>query len=75
MGNEVIKGTEFRELFNLNSTNFILNFENDAVKIDCTGYGHGVGMSQWGSNVMAKNGETYDKILKHYYECCSCKCV
>lgn len=67
IGNEEIKGTEFRELFNLNSTNFILNFGNDGVKIDCTGYGHGVGMSQWGADVMAKNGETYDKILKHYY--------
>lgn len=67
LGNEIIKGTEFRELFNLNSANFILNFENDGVKIDCTGYGHGVGMSQWGANIMAKNGKTYDEILKHYY--------
>ena len=31
------------------------------------GYGHGVGMSQWGANGMAKNGSTYEEILKHYY--------
>lgn len=67
VGNSTIKGTEFRELFNLNSTNFILSFGNDEVKVDCTGYGHGVGMSQWGANVMAKNGAKYDEILKHYY--------
>lgn len=68
VGNETIKGTEFRELFNLNSTNFTLDFGKDAVKINCTGYGHGVGMSQWGANAMAKNGSTYDEILKHYYK-------
>ena len=67
IGNESIKGTEFRELFNLNSTNFKFDFNKDKVKINCTGYGHGVGMSQWGANVMAKNGSTYDEILKHYY--------
>lgn len=68
IGSETIKGTEFRELFNLNSANFTLSFENnDEVKIDCVGYGHGVGMSQWGADVMAKNKAKYDEILKHYY--------
>jgi len=67
IGNETIKGTEFRTLFNLNSTNFKFDFEKDLVRINCTGYGHDVGMSQWGANVMAKSGSTYDQILKHYY--------
>lgn len=67
IGNVLVKGTEFRELFNLNSTNFKFKFNNNAVVVDCTGYGHGVGMSQWGANVMAKNGSAYDEILKHYY--------
>lgn len=67
IGNEIIKGTEFRTLFNLNSTNFKLDFGKDAVKINCIGYGHDVGMSQWGANIMAKGGSTYDEILKHYY--------
>jgi len=35
--------------------------------MSCTGYGHGIGMSQWGANVMGKNGYTYIDILKHYY--------
>lgn len=67
VGNETMKGTEFREVFNLNSANFTLNFEKESVRIDCIGYGHGVGMSQWGANVMGKNGATYEEILKHYY--------
>ena len=67
IGNEIIKGTEFRELFNLNSTNFKFDIEKNIIKINCKGYGHGVGMSQWGANVMAKNGSKYDEILKHYY--------
>lgn len=67
IGQEIIKGTEFRELFNLNSTNFTFSFDKDTVKINCIGYGHGVGMSQWGANAMANNGSTYDEILKHYY--------
>jgi stage II sporulation protein D len=67
VGSVTIKGTEFRELFNLNSTNFTLDFDKDIVRVNCTGYGHGVGMSQWGANVMAKNGAKYDEILKHYY--------
>ena len=67
IGNKSIKGTEFRQLFNLNSTNFKFDFQKDIVKISCVGYGHGVGMSQWGANVMDKNGAKYDQILKHYY--------
>lgn len=67
IGNETIKGTEFRELFNLNSTNLKFDIEKNIIKINCTGYGHGVGMSQWGANVMAKNGSKCDEILKHYY--------
>ena len=68
IGGETIKGTEFRTLFNLNSTNFKLDFGDKAVKISCTGYGHGVGMSQWGANAMAKSGAKYNEILKHYYK-------
>lgn len=67
IGNEIVKGTEFRTLFNLNSTNFTLDFQQDSVEVNCKGYGHGVGMSQWGANAMAKSGSKYDEILKHYY--------
>ncbi|OOM71047.1 amidase enhancer precursor [Clostridium puniceum] len=67
IGREVIKGTDFRTLFNLNSTNFKFEFRDNIVKINCIGYGHGVGMSQWGANAMGKSGSKYDEILKHYY--------
>lgn len=68
IGTETIKGTEFRTLFNLNSTNFKFDFGDKVVKINCTGYGHGVGMSQWGANAMAKSGSKYNEILNHYYK-------
>ena len=67
IGGELVKGTDFRTLFNLNSINFKFEFGDNIVKINCMGYGHGVGMSQWGANAMAKNGSKYDEILKHYY--------
>lgn len=67
LGNEVISGITFRKLFKLNSANFTIDFSEGNVKFDCRGYGHGVGMSQWGANVMAKEGKEYDEILKHYY--------
>ncbi|MCI7442600.1 MAG: SpoIID/LytB domain-containing protein, partial [Clostridium sp.] len=60
-------GVEFRNLFNINSANFTLNIVENEVIINCTGYGHGVGMSQWGANIMAKEGKNYKDILKHYY--------
>lgn len=44
-----------------------MDFKNDKVIITCLGYGHDVGMSQWGANVMAKSGSNYKEILTHYY--------
>jgi len=67
LNEEGISGVKFRELLGLNSANFTLEFSKDSVKINCKGYGHGVGMSQWGANAMAKTGAKYDSILKHYY--------
>lgn len=66
LGEVSVKGTEFRTLFGINSANFTIDF-GETVKINCKGYGHGVGMSQWGANAMAKEGKNYKKILKHYY--------
>ncbi|MGL4873429.1 MAG: stage II sporulation protein D [Clostridium sp.] len=63
-----IKGTEFRKAYELNSSNFDLEYSKDKVKILMRGSGHGVGMSQWGANVMAKEGKGYKEILKHYYK-------
>jgi stage II sporulation protein D len=68
VGNTTITGSQFRFMLDLNSANFIINFKKDAVQIQCRGNGHGVGMSQWGANVMAKSGSNYMNILTHYYQ-------
>lgn len=67
VGGENIRGQDFRFLVGLNSSNFTYEFSDGNIIFNCKGYGHGVGMSQWGANVMAKEGKTYDQILKHYY--------
>ena len=61
------KGSKFRSLLSLRSTDVDIKYDNEYVYIDTKGYGHGVGMSQYGANVMAKNGYLYDEILKYYY--------
>lgn len=66
-GKTTVKGTDFRLAFGLSSTNFEYSINNEEIIFECKGYGHGVGMSQWGANIMAKNGSKYEEILKHYY--------
>ena len=66
INNKKFKGTKVRSLLNLRSTDFDIEI-NESIKITTKGYGHGVGMSQYGANEMAKNGSTYEEILKHYY--------
>ena len=51
----------------LRSSQFSWSTEGDEVRITTYGYGHGVGMSQWGANGMAQEGHTATEILKHYY--------
>lgn len=68
IGNMVISGVEARKSFGLNSTNFTIKFDTKEINFNCTGYGHGVGMSQWGANAMAKSGKKYYDILLHYYQ-------
>ena len=68
-----INGTKFsgRDLYNklgLKSTDFSLRQEGDKIIINTTGYGHGVGMSQYGALGMAKEGYNYKEILKYYYQ-------
>ncbi|MGI6668171.1 MAG: stage II sporulation protein D [Acetivibrionales bacterium] len=68
VGNIVIKGTEFRKLFGLRSACFTVEqIEDDLVRVTTTGHGHGVGMSQWGADSLAKKGGTFEEILRHYY--------
>lgn len=67
LGGQSFKGTEIRTLFGLRSANFTIDAQDDDVVFHVKGYGHGVGMSQYGANYMAKQGKTYREILQHYY--------
>lgn len=68
IGDITMKGTDLRTLLGLRSTNFkIEKTDTDSIKITTLGYGHGVGMSQWGANYLAKRGGTFDEILEYYY--------
>lgn len=67
IGNKKIKGTDVRNILSLNSANFEIGFKNNSVQINVKGYGHGVGMSQWGAQGMAEEGYKYYEILSHYY--------
>src|SRR5574344_755136 len=53
INNKSFTGVELRTLLNLRSTDFTMNIENNEVKIETKGYGHGVGMSQYGANYLA----------------------
>lgn len=66
--NITMSGLEFRNIMGLNSPNFKINFNDKNIEVICKGYGHGVGMSQWGANAMSKSGKKYNEILTHYYK-------
>lgn len=66
-GNKQIAGTEARTLLGLKSTNFTISRDGENIKFTVTGYGHGVGMSQTGADALAKSGENYEAIIKHFY--------
>jgi len=67
IGGIPVKGTDFRTMFELRSTNVTPVFENGTVTLSVTGFGHGVGMSQYGANYLASQGMGYVDILKTYY--------
>ena len=67
VGGAEISGGEFRSILLLRSANFSIAFENGNCTITTKGYGHGVGMSQYGANVMAEEGSDFKEILEHYY--------
>ena len=68
INNKEFTGVEFRKLLNLRSTDFEIEEDNGEYIIATKGYGHGVGMSQYGANEMAKIGKKYEEILNHYYK-------
>lgn len=60
-------GTELRNLLGLRSTDFDIEINDNNITFTTRGYGHGVGMSQYGANGMGNVGKTYTQILNHYY--------
>lgn len=68
IGGKLYEGTSIRQSFGLRSTVFSITVVGDTVTVTTKGYGHRVGMSQYGAEVMAINGYSYDEILLHYYQ-------
>lgn len=62
-----LSGTSIRSILELRSANFDIELKEKSVVFKVKGYGHGVGMSQWGAEVMAREGKDYEEILKYYY--------
>ncbi|HIZ54709.1 MAG TPA: stage II sporulation protein D [Firmicutes bacterium] len=69
VGDAVLSGVELRGLLGLRSANFEITYDAEAEEFCFTtfGYGHGVGMSQYGADYMARQGKSYVEILEHYY--------
>lgn len=68
IGDHSFSGRDIREKLALKSNDFTIKQNHDHLVFTTKGYGHGVGMSQYGANGMAKEGKTYDEIIKHYYQ-------
>ena len=68
LGGATVEGTAVRELFGLQSTNFTVTTTEDSITFHTIGYGHGVGLSQYGAKYMAEQGSDYQEILSHYYQ-------
>ena len=73
INDKVFDADKIKQTFNLKSTSFNITVLENNVLFSVNGYGHGVGMSQYGANGMAKEGYGYKDILKHYYKNCEIK--
>lgn len=70
VGDVKASGNDIREAFGLRSADFTVDFKDNNFIFTTRGYGHGVGMSQYGANHMAKEGKGWKSILEHYYNDC-----
>lgn len=68
INNKIFTGTEVAYYLRVRSNYFYIYIENNNVVVKTKGFGHGVGMSQYGAEGMANNGYTYKEILEHYYQ-------
>jgi len=67
IGSAELTGAALRTLFGLRSTDFDLKYDGEKFVFTVRGYGHGLGMSQWGAQALARAGADYAEILAHYY--------
>ncbi|NJL49640.1 MAG: SpoIID/LytB domain-containing protein [Leptolyngbyaceae cyanobacterium SM2_5_2] len=67
-GSRTLTGTELRQALGLRSSLFAIAIQGDTIRVDGRGYGHGLGMSQWGARGLALQGYAYPQILAHYYQ-------
>lgn len=68
VGDNTISGEEFRNKYNLASSCFTLQRYNGKLRVTTRGTGHGIGMSQYTANEMAKKKKSYKNILKYFFE-------
>lgn len=68
IGDTICSGDEFRDALKLPSSAFSLQESHGKLKITTSGIGHGLGMSQWTANAMAKEGKNYEEILQFFFE-------
>lgn len=66
-GDKALTGKEVREKLGIRSTDFVMEKRGNEVIVTTKGYGHGVGMSQYGANELAQEGKSYKDILMYYY--------
>ena len=66
-GQITISGSDMRTLLGLKSSAFEISYSGGDFEFTTYGFGHGVGLSQWGAKLYADHGWTYDQILRHYY--------
>ena len=67
VGNQSLHGKEIRQLLDLRSHNFDVSYTDQGFVFTVYGYGHGVGLSQYGADFLARQGKTFDEILSAYY--------
>lgn len=68
IGDKILSAVTVRDLLNLRSTDFTMKLVNGEVEVTTRGYGHTVGMCQYGAKGFADHGYNFDKIIKHYYK-------
>lgn len=67
IGNQEVSGEEFRVNLGLSSSNFVIQYMDGEIRFLCKGMGHGLGLSQYGANQLAKKGKNYQQILLTYF--------